>query len=274
MRRTMITGIVYLLVAWALLNGLLYLQQPAMTFFPIRELGTTPTHWGLDYEDVNFTTADGVALHGWYIPRRGARRTVLFFHGNGGNISHRGDSIAIFHRLGLNVFIFDYRGYGRSDGRPGEAGLHADGRAAWQYLTGARALPAERIVIFGRSLGAAVAARVAAEVQPGAVILESSFSSARDFAHAVFPVLSRLVLLRYDFTAALHLQSLRRPLLVLHSPDDEIIPFALGEKLFAAAHEPKMFVTLRGDHNSGFLQSQPGYEQALSRFLAVHLPSP
>lgn len=272
MRRDMTTGIFYLVVAWAVLNGLMYVQQPAIIFYPIRNLDVTPTAWGLEYEDVNFRAADGVMLHGWYIPRRGASRTVLFFHGNAGNISHRGDSIAIFHRLGLNVFIFDYRGYGRSEGRPGESGLHADGRAAWNYLTGARALPANRIVVFGRSLGGAVAARVAAEVQPGAVILESTFSSARDFAHLAFPLLSRLVVLRYHFNTAQHLEVLRRPLLVLHSPEDEIMPFTLGEKVFAAAHDPKMFVTLRGDHNNGFLLSQPGYEQAIGKFLATHLP--
>jgi uncharacterized protein len=266
----MLTGTVAVLAALVVLNGWMYLQQPAMIFFPSRALAATPADWGLDYQDVELTAADGVALHGWYLPRAGARRVLLFFHGNAGNISHRRESIEIFHRLGLDVFIVDYRGYGRSAGRPSEAGLYRDADAAWEYLTRARGVRDADIVVFGRSLGGAVAAELASRTRPGALILESTFPSARAAARSVFPVLARLIVLRFGFDAAAHLQTVRCPVLVLHSPDDEIMPFALGEQLFRAAREPKTFVRLRGDHNSGFLASQPEYAQALADFLARH----
>lgn len=261
-------SLIALLLGLALLNGMFDVAQPSMTFYPMRAIETTPAAWGLAYEDVSFAAADGTRLHGWFIPAPGAQATLLFFHGNAGNISHRGDSIAIFHRRGWNVFIFDYRGYGKSDGTPDEEGLSADGAGAWRYLTETRGIAPRDITIFGRSLGAAVAVKQAADAPPAALILESTFSSARDFAHRVFPILSRLVWLRYDFDSAARIKQVTCPLLVLHSPEDEIMPFALGEKLFAAANEPKQFVRLRGDHNSGFLLSQPGYEQALAQFKA------
>jgi hypothetical protein len=264
----MMESLIALLLGLALLNGMFYVAQPSMTFYPMRAIETTPAAWGLAYEDVSFAAADGTRLHGWFIPAPGAQATLLFFHGNAGNISHRGDSIAIFHRRGWNVFIFDYRGYGKSDGTPDEEGLSADGAGAWRYLTETRGIAPRDITIFGRSLGAAVAVKQAADAPPAALILESTFSSARDFAHRVFPILSRLVWLRYDFDSAARIKQVTCPLLVLHSPEDEIMPFALGEKLFAAANEPKQFVRLRGDHNSGFLLSQPGYEQALAQFKA------
>lgn len=255
----------------AIAGGLLYLRQPSMIFFPYRELAVTPADWGLAYEDVRFEAADGVGLHGWYIPHPDRVGVLLFLHGNAGNISHRGDSVAIFHRLGLDVFIFDYRGYGLSEGRPSEDGLYADARAAWQYLVDRKGVAPADVVIFGRSLGGAVAARLASGVRPGAVIIESSFSSAQDFAHAVFPVLSRLTVIRFRFPAAADLRRVEAPVLVLHSRNDEIMPFALGERLYEAANEPKAFVELEGDHNGGFLLSQPGYERRLAEFLTREL---
>ncbi|MCH6572947.1 MAG: alpha/beta fold hydrolase, partial [Proteobacteria bacterium] len=181
----MIKNILLLLLGLALLNGCMYLQQPSMIFFPYATLDQTPADWGLAYEEVFLDTEDGVRLHGWYIPRHGSKQTLLFFHGNAGNISHRGASVEIFHRLGLNVFIFDYRGYGMSQGKPVENGLYKDARAAWRYLTKERGFDQEDIILFGRSLGGAVAAELAAEIQPGGLILESTFSSAKDVANAV-----------------------------------------------------------------------------------------
>lgn len=269
-----VLGIVLsMILSLVFLNGWMYLQQPAMIFYPMRTLEAEPTDWGMPFEDVRLTTADAVELHGWYIPAPNATRVLLFMHGNAGNISHRRDSIAIFRRLGLDVFIFDYRGYGRSQGAPDEAGLYCDAQAAWRYLTETRGVAAQDIVIFGRSLGGAVAAQLASQLPEQAparaLILESTLSSARDFARQVFPLLARLVVLRYDFYTSRYLQSVACPVLVLHSPDDEIMPYALGERVFRAAREPKRFVKLRGDHNGGFLLTQPEYEQALGDFLTV-----
>jgi fermentation-respiration switch protein FrsA (DUF1100 family) len=267
-----VSGILVLVLALALLNGWMYLQQPHMIFLPYRQLDQTPADWGLAYEDVSLGAAQGPRLHGWYIPHPGSRRVLLFFHGNAGNISHRGESVAIFHRLGLNVFIFDYRGYGQSAGKPGEAGLYEDAAAAWHYLTHDRGFAREDIVLFGRSLGGAVASRLAADVQPRALILESTFSSAHDMAQSVFPVLSRLIVLRFRFNTAAYINRVTCPLLVVHSPDDEIIPFRVGERVYQAARPPKVLIRIRGDHNTGFIASQPAYEHALAEFLRIHVP--
>ena len=273
MKNRIIKNILPLLLGLALLNGCMHLQQPSMIFSPVTAFDQTPAVWGLAYQDVFLDTEDGVRLHGWYIPRHGSQQAVLFFHGNAGNISHRGSSVEIFHRLGLNVFIFDYRGYGKSQGKPDENGLYKDARAAWRYLTNERRFEQHDIILFGRSLGGAVAAELSTEVQPGGLILESTFSSARDVANAVFPVLSRLIFLPYDFNSASHVRRVTCPILVLHSPDDEIIPLSLGEKLFQAANEPKSFVKMRGDHNNGFLLSQPEYERALAAFISSLTPT-
>lgn len=264
-------GIATVVLAIMLLSGLLYLQQPAMIFFPTSKLSATPTDWGMVYQDVDFAAAGDVPLHGWYVPREGARHVVLFLHGNAGNISYRGESVAVFHDLGFDVFIFDYRGYGRSGGKPTETGLYDDARAAWRFLTEKKGFAASDIVVFGRSLGGVVAAKLASEMVPGVVIIESAFSSARDMARAVFPVLSHITPLRYEFDAADYLRRVSAPVLLLHSPEDEIIPFELGERLYQAANDPKAFVELHGDHNTGFLLSQPGYGRALQQFLNDHL---
>lgn len=271
-KKFVIGNLVYLLIALLVIAIWLYWLQPGMIFYPYRTLQATPADWGFAYEDVALRTEDGVNLHGWYLPSEGAQRVLLFLHGNAGNISHRGESLAIFHRLGLNVLIIDYRGYGQSGGRPTEAGLYQDAWAAWRYLTEERGFDAQDIILFGRSLGGAVAAQLAAEAGPGGLILESTFSSARDFARQVLPLLSRLTVLRFEFNTAAALARVHCPLLVLHSPEDDIMPYELGRKLFAAANEPKQFWQLRGDHNGGFLLSQPGYEQTLAAFLAGRVP--
>jgi len=263
----MTSFLIYTVLGLLMLNVLMYFQQPRMIFFPMSRLEQTPADWGLEYKDVNFNTEDGVQLHGWYIPQRESKQVLLFFHGNAGNISHRRASIEIFHRLGVNVLIFDYRGYGQSEGQQSEQGLYKDGAAAWSFLTEEKGFSPDQIIIFGRSLGAAVAARLAADVQARGLILESTLSSARDFAQQVFKVLSRLVVIRYDFNTAEYVTHVKAPVLVLHSPDDEIMPFKLGEKVFEAAHQPKQFVQMRGDHNNGFYVSQPEYEQELGRWI-------
>lgn len=260
-------GVSLAMLVLLLFSGMLYLQQPSMIFYPSPALIATPDDWGLPYQEVGFTTSDGKHLHGWYLPHDRGRQTLLFLHGNAGNISHRGDSLRIFHRLGFNVLIFDYRGYGHSEGEPSEEGLYRDARAAWRYLVSVRGVRADEVAVFGRSLGGVVAANLAAEVQPAALIVESSFSSARELSRHLFPVLSRLAPLRYEFDAAEALRQVKCPVMVAHSTDDEIIPYEMGERLYQAAKEPKYFLKLQGDHNAGFLQSQPYYEQSLQQFL-------
>ena len=252
----------------ALFAGLLYAMQPAMVFLPASRLDATPAHWGLDYEDVSIETEDGVRLHAWFIPSPEAGRVLLFFHGNAGNISHRRESIENFHALGLSVLILDYRGYGLSTGRPGEPGIYRDAAAAWSYLVDQRGIRPGNIIVFGRSLGGVIAAHLAAEVQPGALILESTLSSARAFIQATYGPLGLLIPSRYALDAAGAVSRVRCPVLVLHSREDDIVPYPLGRAVFDAAKAPKRFVELRGDHNSGFLLSQPNYARALAAFIA------
>lgn len=238
-----------------------------MIFYPYKTLQASPKDWNMDYEDVALKTADGIQLHGWFIAKPGANKTVLFFHGNAGNISHRRDSIRIFHNIGLNVFIIDYRGYGKSQGSPSEKGLYLDARAAWNYLLEQKKIKSEDIILFGRSLGGAVATQLATQVKPAGLILESTFTSASDMAEMIMPVLSMLIILRYQFNSIDRIKGITQPILVLHSPQDDIIPYQLGVKLFENANEPRTFVNMTGDHNTGFVRSQPEYGLALKGFI-------
>lgn len=268
-----------LLLAGALVYGalllFLYLYQSHLLFLadiPSRGVEATPADVGLAYEPVTLVTSDKIKLDGWFLPAPEARGVILFCHGNAGNISHRLDSLLIFHRLGFSTLIFDYRGYGRSQGTPTEAGTYVDVETAWQYLVLERHIDPGRIILFGRSLGAAVAAKLATVHQPGALIIESSFTSVPDMAAQLYPLLPARLLSRLNYNVLDYVEQVSCPLLVVHSPDDEIIPFSHGERIFSAARPPKMFLKLKGGHNEGFFVTGPAYPQGLDDFLREHLP--
>ena len=259
-------GLYGLLAAW------LYANQGRLLYFPLRELEATPAAIGLPFETVHLETEDGLRLHAWLVPAPApaSAPVVLFCHGNAGNISHRLESIALFHRLGLSVLIFDYRGYGESEGEPDEQGTYRDVRAAWRYLRRQRRVAAADIVVFGRSLGAAVAAWLAAREQPRAVILESAFTSAVALGAEIYPWLPVDRLLRHRYDTLGQLPSIGAPLLVIHSRDDEIVPCHHGRTLFdAALAGRKQMLEIRGAHNDGFLSSGTAYRDALAAFLAA-----
>lgn len=264
-------GIVIL--AWLFQHRLLYLPTT-----PGREWAATPAQIGLDYEELRIRTADGVELSAWLVPAEPDRGLLLFFHGNAGNISHRLESVEIFHRLDLSVLIIDYRGYGRSEGRPSEDGTYRDAAAAWRYSVEELGRPPREIVIFGRSLGAAVAAHLADDTlqPPAALILESAFTSAPDMAQRVYPFLPARWLTRFGYRTRDYVAGVDSPVLVIHSEDDEIAPFDLGQEVFAAAPEPKRFLTLGGSHNTGFLESGADYVRGIDSFLreTAGLPRP
>lgn len=253
--------------AYAMLLALVYLGQERMMYLPTATLITTPSAHGMDYEDVYLTASDGVRLHGWFVPVANARGVLLFFHGNAGNVSHRIESIRIFRDLGLSVFIIDYRGYGQSEGSPGEAGLHRDARAAWDHLREARGYRADRIVVFGRSLGAAVAVQLAAREPPGAVILESAFTSAADLGTEVYPWLPVRTLIRHRHDVRAVLPEVRSPLLIAHSRDDEIVSFDHARRLLESAPDDTVLLELEGGHNDGFLRTGPRYLHELDAFI-------
>ncbi len=248
----------------------LFIFQDRLIYFPIRHISATPADIGLTYEPVWLETADGVKLSGWYVPAKEARGVVLFFHGNAGNISHRLDSIGTFHRLGLSVFIIDYRGYGQSEGKTSEQGTYLDAEAAWRYLVEDQQIPADEIILFGRSLGGAVAAWLAQKHTPGLLILESSFTSVPDVAAKHYPFFPVRLLARFKYNTLERLPEINCPVLVVHSPDDEIIPYSHGEQLFAAAQEPKDFLNLSGGHNEGVFIMGKRYEAGLDAFITKH----
>lgn len=235
--------------------------------FPSRELTATPIQIGLDYQSVSFTAEDGVELHGWFLPAQKPRKTLLFFHGNAGNISHRLTSLAIFNSLDLNILIFDYRGYGRSAGKPSEEGLYRDAQAALSYLQTKRGISLAETIFFGRSLGGAVATWLASHHPPHAVIIESGFTSIPDLGAELYPFIPVRFLARLRYDTKKHLQSLCSPLLIIHSINDEVVPFSHGQALFQEVQTPKRFLQIDGDHNSGYLTSGQKYVDAIKAFL-------
>ncbi|MCL2295048.1 MAG: alpha/beta hydrolase [Spirochaetes bacterium] len=252
-----------------LLMGGIRFAVPLFVFMPSARIERTPAAINLAYEDIFLRTSDNVQLHAWYIPAPDARATLLFFHGNAGNISHRFSSIQIFHDLGLSVFILSYRGYGQSKGRPSINGTKLDALAAWQWLTVEREIPAEKIVVFGRSLGGAVAMELMRSATPGALILESTFSSLADMSP--FPAPIAPLLLGGDFWNSVRTaRTLTIPVLCIHSRRDEVVPFRQGRRIYEAITSEKTFLEIQGDHNSGFMQSRGIYVAGLDRFLTQH----
>jgi fermentation-respiration switch protein FrsA (DUF1100 family) len=249
----------------------MYFLQPGLVYFPSRNVDFSPENMGLEYEDIILKTGDGIEIHGWFIPANDSRATLLFCHGNGGNISHRLESIMQFHKLGLSVFIFDYHGYGRSGGRPGEQETYLDTEEAWRYLIETRGIDPESVIIFGRSLGGAVATWLATQHKPKALIIESSFLSIPDIAAHHYPFLPVKLLSRYSYSTKDNITNIDVPKLIIHSPDDNIIPYRHGEKLFDLAGEPKQFLQISGSHNDGFLVSDAKYTDGLDSFLTQYL---
>lgn len=256
-------------LGYAGIAGWLYFAQESFVYFPDRKLAGTPANAGLAYEAVTLVTEDDVRLGGWFIPAPKSRGTLLFNHGNAGNISQRLESIRQFHDLGFDVFIYDYRGYGESAGKPSEEGTYRDAEAAWRYLTETRRVAPERLVYFGRSLGAAVASQLATRHPPRALIVESAFISVPDFGAEVYPWLPVRWLARLQYPTRENLRSLHVPVLVIHGRNDEIIPFRHGEALYQAANDPKEFLEIRGGHNDGFLVSGSRYTGGIDVFCDV-----
>lgn len=262
-----------LAAAYVALLIVVFLFQSRLVYFPAigKDIIATPRDAGLEFEEVRLTTEDGVSLHGWFVPEKSSRGAVLLFHGNAGNISHRLEYLLMFHRLGYSTFIFDYRGYGKSGGNPSESGTYRDAQAAWRYLVETRKIEPRRIVLLGESLGGAVAAWLAARERPGVLVLASVFTSAPDLGAEVYPFLPVRLLSRYRYHTRDYLASVQSPVLVAHSRDDDIVPFRHGQALFAAAHEPKAFLEMRGGHNDGFIFMRETWIAALAAFLDEHL---
>jgi hypothetical protein len=260
--------------AYAALVGLMYAFQDRLLFqpnVPTRVLQADPSDIGLGFERIQVASEDGIQLSAWYVPAAEGATTLLFAHGNAGNISHRLQTVQMFHEMGLAVLIFDYRGYGESQGNPSETGTYRDAFAMWNYLVEERGVDPTGIVVAGRSLGGAVAAWLAAEVDPGALILESTFTSVPALAAEVYPLLPSRLLNRFEYDTERYLAAVACPVLIIHGREDEITPFEHGRKLFSVAPQPKEFVELEGGHNDAYVRSGVRYREAIVAFLAQHL---
>jgi len=264
-----------LCAVYAGLCSYMFFKQESYVYFPDSRIWTSPAEEGLAFEEVRLRTADGIGLGAWWVPAEAPRGALAFCHGNGGNIADRLDKVAYFHGLGLSVLIFDYRGYGTSGGTPCEEGTYRDLDAALNHLEGRRGLPSDRILLYGESLGGAVAVEAAARRPAAALIVESTFTSVVGMARKYYPWLPARWLARIRYDSLGRIGAVRCPVLVLHSPEDDIVPFEMGEALFAAAHRPKRFARTEGDHNTGGITESPGARRELEAFLEEVLgPAP
>lgn len=267
---------------WILIAFLIFVVGMIMTpyrlermfvYFPTRQVHGNPGTLGLAYEDVSLATADGVKLHGWFIPHAAADTTLLIFHGNAGNIGDRLPWIEVLHALRVHILIMDYRGYGKSEGKPFEAGLYRDAQAAYAWWARKREAKGEKLVLFGESLGGAVAVNLAAKVSPAGLILQSTFTSGWDMAKIMFPVGLLQPLLNVHFDSETAIVKIHCPKLLIHGTQDEVVPFRLGKKLFDAAPSPKSFYAVPGaGHNDLIEFAGDEYLQRVELFLS-HLKS-
>ena len=247
------------------LVGIRYIERHSI-YFPMKDVFSNPSLIGLAYEDVYFFTRDGKSLNGWFIANDKARSTVILFHGNAGNIGHRLEKIMIFNDLGLNVFVFDYRGYGKSLGAPSESGFYKDAETAYDYLTKERGIPQDEIILYGESIGGAVAVHLAKGKGVRALITEEAFSSIKDMSKLAYPFIPHFIF-SSRFDSVSKIKAISCPKLIIHSVDDEIVPFWMGKRLFDEAAPPKTFLEIRGSHNTAFLDSKEKFRAGLRSFL-------
>lgn len=244
-----------------------------LIYYPTRQVTDNPGSIGLGYQDIYPVTEDGVRLHGWFVPCEGASCTLLIFHGNAGNIGDRLFWIELLHALNVHVLIIDYRGYGKSEGSPFEEGLYRDARAAYSWWAGERKPRDEKLILVGESLGGAVAVHLAASVSPDGLILQSTFTSARDMAKTLFPIGLLQPLANVHFDSAKSIIKVTCPKLVIHGVQDEIIPFRLGKRLYEIAPPPKSFYAVPGAaHNDLIWIAGTEYSRQLKLFLSGITP--
>lgn len=248
---------------------LMYLFQDRLLFMPASEMVQTPASAGFEAEDFWVTTEDGVRIHGWYFPNKESNKVIVLSHGNAGNISYRIDIARTLLDSGAAVLMYDYRGYGKSEGHPDEQGLYKDITAVIRELMNGKGYEEKNIYMYGRSLGGAVAAYAATQYNLGGLVLDSAFINLRSMVRDVYPFVPSF-LVKYEFPTEKYLLQLDEvPVMIMHSPRDEIIPYKHGEHLYEAAGEPKRFVQLQGSHNENFFSSRSLIETSWKEFMSV-----
>ena len=249
--------------------------EKGLIFHPGKSNDTaTPDIYGIEYDDVTFRTEDGLNLHGWFVPGKKSSpdedlHTLLWFHGNAGNINHRLGNIKMLHeRVPVNVFIIDYRQYGRSEGKISEKGTYIDARAALAYLHSRKEINREKIIFFGRSLGSAVAVELALNEKCRALILETPFTSILEMGKKLYPFLPVSLLLKTKYDSLAKIRNIKVPILVMHGDKDALVPFEHGKRLYDMANEPKEFYTIPGaGHNDTHIVGGDEYFDVIKRFV-------
>ena len=256
-----------LVLGYAAIGIYLVLMERKLLFKPVHNIAVTPSALGLGFEDLWIKSADDEKLHAWFVPATSSSKVVLFCHGNNGNIGECLDTLSILYRLGYSTLLFDYRGYGKSSGVPTEAGVCQDALSVWQYLCTQRGFTSDQIIVFGRSMGAAVATFLATQVTPRALVLESPFLSLPELGQHMYPYVPVRWLARIKFDNYARINDVKCPTLFIHSRDDELIPLRHGRQLFEHFHGPKQFLEIRGRHADGYLSTGELYVSSLREFL-------
>jgi len=248
-----------------------FFTQTYYVYQPGREILATPFDIRLYFEEVIFKSSDRLNLSGWFIPSKGKKEVLLFLHGNGGNISTRLTLIDYFNRkIGLAVFIIDYRGYGKSEGSPSEEGTYLDAKSAWEYLAISKKIKPENIIIYGRSLGGPIAAWLAKEVEPGMLILDSTFTSIKDIAAEMYPYFPVRKFFKFNYPTIDYLKNVECPVLIIHSSEDDYIAFSHAVKLYNAANEPRQFLRIGGTHNNNYIKSSKIFIEGIKSFISKY----
>ena len=257
--------ILIIIIALCFVAYVRYLESVTV-FHPSKKIEATPAQAGLKFEDIYFRTKDKNLLNGWFVKNPRARSMVLYLHGNAGNICDRLDKIAAFHDMGVNVFIIDYRGYGKSQGKPSEHGIYEDAAAAYDYLLTREDVHPDTICVYGASLGGVAAVDLAAKRKIAGLIIDSSFSSAADMAKTIHPLIPAF-LLRTKMDSIHKIHKITVAKLFIHSQEDQVVPYRLGKKLFDAALPPKDFLEVKGGHNDSHIYSKDIWASGIRNFL-------
>src|SRR3989338_3580078 len=258
--------ILILLLGLGLIFGYVRYLEYKGVYYPAKEILIYPSSVSISFKDIYITTEDNVKINGWFISNPEAKYTLLFFHGNAGNIGDMIDKLTLLYEAGFSILIIDYRGFGKSQGRPMESGFYRDASAAYGYLINTINIRAEQIVLYGESLGSAVAVDLAFHRRVRALILEGAFSRGRDMAVKIYPFLPGFIFSN-SFDSLTKVKEINATKLFIHSRDDEIVPFNLARKLYNHARGPKEFLEIEGDHNNAFLSSRHLYISSISAFI-------
>jgi fermentation-respiration switch protein FrsA (DUF1100 family) len=265
---SMIFNIILMIcLGYGILALVIYFMQSKFLYEPVREIPYSPAELGLDFEEIYFKTGDRIRLHGWFVPAANAQFTALYCHGNGGNMMYFLETVNFLNKLGVNCFVFDYRGYGSSQGKPNEDGTYLDARAAYKWLTKKKGIAPQQIILYGWSLGGSIAAYLATRVKPAGLVIESAFTSFRDIGREFYPYMPVKWFARFNYPTIDYVRKVKCPVLVIHSRNDEMIPFEFGLKIYDAANEPKQFVEIFGRHNDGLLVSGEIYKKGWTNWL-------